>query len=74
MQSNSKKVRKEREIKEKTKNKKSVKPSGMWRSFTLEKFRCGIRWTTAKRIQFASWREFITESKVGNFDIHFTIQ
>jgi hypothetical protein len=42
--------------------------------FTLEKFRSSVWWAAAKRVELASRREFVTESEVGNFDIHFAIQ
>ena len=42
--------------------------------FTLEEFGRRIGRTSAKRIQLAPRREFVTESEVGNFNIHFTIQ
>ena len=41
---------------------------------TLEKLRCGVRWTATKRVQFIARCKFVAKSEIGYFDIHFTVQ
>ena len=48
--------------------------NGVELSFTLKEFRRGVGRAPAKCVQFAPGRELVTKPKVGNFDIHLTIQ